>query len=203
MPCTVAVSVPANFPQGVTYLRNHNFTTRRLLALNGTTEVPVSIDPFFFSHSERAITRLTRLTRFTRFTPLTQLTRLTRLTELTRLTRLTRLTQLTPLTRLTLLTRFTPFTIFEGVEPPFEEVTPGAEPFIRFGNTIFAPEDLDLARFEELTGALEELAAAGITRLQQLVTAEPHLLVSALGYSREDAGRLIELAQLLMRNLVR
>jgi hypothetical protein len=38
----------ANFPNGVTYLRNHNFTTEKLLDTDGTTEVAVSIDPFFF-----------------------------------------------------------------------------------------------------------------------------------------------------------
>ena len=37
-----------NFPQGVTYLRNHDFTTRKLFALNGVTVVSPSIDPFFF-----------------------------------------------------------------------------------------------------------------------------------------------------------
>jgi hypothetical protein len=37
-----------NFPQGVTYLRNHDFVGKRLLALDGVTTVPVSIDPFFF-----------------------------------------------------------------------------------------------------------------------------------------------------------
>lgn len=39
----------ANFPQGVTYQRNANFTTQTLLNTNGTTPVPISIDPFFFS----------------------------------------------------------------------------------------------------------------------------------------------------------
>jgi hypothetical protein len=45
-----ACNIPskANFPQGVTYQRNHDFTTARLLGLNGTTPVPPSIDPFFF-----------------------------------------------------------------------------------------------------------------------------------------------------------
>ena len=38
----------ANFPNGVTYQRNANFTTHSLLGVNGTTPVPVSIDPFFF-----------------------------------------------------------------------------------------------------------------------------------------------------------
>jgi hypothetical protein len=38
----------ANFPQGVVYQRNADFTTHRLLDLNNTTTVDVSIDPFFF-----------------------------------------------------------------------------------------------------------------------------------------------------------
>jgi hypothetical protein len=40
----------ANFPNGVTYQRNHDFATRRLLDLNGNL-VSVSIDPFFFKVS--------------------------------------------------------------------------------------------------------------------------------------------------------
>jgi hypothetical protein len=45
-----ASNVPdnANFPNGVTYQRNANFTTRDLLDLDGTTQVQTSIDPFFF-----------------------------------------------------------------------------------------------------------------------------------------------------------
>jgi len=39
---------PANFPQGVTYQRNHDFGSNRLIALDGITTVPASIDPFFF-----------------------------------------------------------------------------------------------------------------------------------------------------------
>jgi len=38
----------ANFPNGVVYQRNHDFWTRRLFDVDGTTEVAVSIDPFFF-----------------------------------------------------------------------------------------------------------------------------------------------------------
>jgi len=38
----------ANFPNGVTYQRNADFTTRRLLNTAGTAPVAVSIDPFFF-----------------------------------------------------------------------------------------------------------------------------------------------------------
>lgn len=39
----------ANFPNGVAYQRNVNFASKKLLALDNTTEVKVSIDPFFFS----------------------------------------------------------------------------------------------------------------------------------------------------------
>jgi hypothetical protein len=45
---------PANFPNGVNYLRNHNFTTKKLLAVDGITEVAPSIDPFFFKVSENS-----------------------------------------------------------------------------------------------------------------------------------------------------
>ena len=38
----------ANFPNGVTYQRNADFTSNTLLAGDGTTAVDVSIDPFFF-----------------------------------------------------------------------------------------------------------------------------------------------------------
>lgn len=37
-----------NFPQGVTYQRNHDFTAKTLFALDGVTIVQPSIDPFFF-----------------------------------------------------------------------------------------------------------------------------------------------------------
>lgn len=38
----------ANFPNGVTYRRNADFSSHTLLALDNTTPVPASIDPFFF-----------------------------------------------------------------------------------------------------------------------------------------------------------
>jgi hypothetical protein len=38
----------ANFPNGVTYQRNANFTTHQLLNVDNQTPVPISIDPFFF-----------------------------------------------------------------------------------------------------------------------------------------------------------
>jgi hypothetical protein len=37
-----------NFPNGVSYQRNANFTSRRLLDVDNATRVPVSIDPYFF-----------------------------------------------------------------------------------------------------------------------------------------------------------
>jgi hypothetical protein len=39
--------VNANFPAGVTYLRNANFITQQLLAIDNVTPVDPSIDPFF------------------------------------------------------------------------------------------------------------------------------------------------------------
>lgn len=41
----------ANFPNGVVYQRNADFTSHTLLALDNTTPVAVSIDPFFFKVS--------------------------------------------------------------------------------------------------------------------------------------------------------
>jgi hypothetical protein len=41
----------ANFPSGVTYQRNANWTTHTLLRADNATPVPVSIDPFFVHHS--------------------------------------------------------------------------------------------------------------------------------------------------------
>jgi hypothetical protein len=42
------IPVKANFPSGVIYQRNVNWTTNTLLANDGVTPVAVSIDPFFF-----------------------------------------------------------------------------------------------------------------------------------------------------------
>jgi hypothetical protein len=41
-----------NFPNGVTYLRNHDFNAKKLFALNGVSVVAPSIDPFFCKISE-------------------------------------------------------------------------------------------------------------------------------------------------------
>ena len=73
--------------------------------------------------------------------------------------------------------------------------------FIRFGNTVFAPEELDLDRFEALAGVVRELQAAGITRLHQLATADPYALEAQLGWSREDAAPARRVGQQLLRSL--
>lgn len=39
--------VNANFPSGITYLRNANFVTQQLLAVDNVTPVSTSVDPFF------------------------------------------------------------------------------------------------------------------------------------------------------------
>jgi hypothetical protein len=47
----------ANFPNGVVYQRNADFTTHKLLSTDGVTEVQPSIDPFFFHWSPGFIIR--------------------------------------------------------------------------------------------------------------------------------------------------
>jgi hypothetical protein len=42
----------ANFPSGVKYQRNANFTTKQLLNVDNKTPVAISIDPFFFSATD-------------------------------------------------------------------------------------------------------------------------------------------------------
>jgi hypothetical protein len=46
-----------NFPNGVTYQRNADWTNHRLLANDNTTVVPISIDPFFYHWSQILIPR--------------------------------------------------------------------------------------------------------------------------------------------------
>jgi len=46
--CAANTPDPARFPSGVLFQRNVDLRTHRLLALDNTTEVPASIDPFFF-----------------------------------------------------------------------------------------------------------------------------------------------------------
>ena len=51
----------ANFPQGIKYLRNANFTSNKLFDTSGTTEVNVSIDPYFFKVSYNRIFDICRI----------------------------------------------------------------------------------------------------------------------------------------------
>jgi hypothetical protein len=51
---------PANFPQGVVYQRNANWSTHTLLSTDNVTPVAASIDPFFF-HWSPAIIPIARL----------------------------------------------------------------------------------------------------------------------------------------------
>lgn len=44
----------ANFPNGVTYARNSNFTTNTLLGIDNVTPIPPSIDPYFFRSFRQA-----------------------------------------------------------------------------------------------------------------------------------------------------
>jgi hypothetical protein len=41
----------ANFPNGVTFQRNHDFDQKKLIDIDGVTPVDISIDPFFFTVS--------------------------------------------------------------------------------------------------------------------------------------------------------
>lgn len=52
-----ALNIPdnANFPQGVTYLRNADFTTHQVRNVANTADVTPSIDPFFFKISQRFV----------------------------------------------------------------------------------------------------------------------------------------------------
>lgn len=187
-----------NFPHGVTYQRNHDFATQQLFAVNGTTVVNPSIDPFFFRFTpEPQFTRFTRLTTFTNFTRFTHLTRFTNLTRFTHLTPFTRFTVLTPFTRFTQFTRFTPLTRFTGfTQPPGPGPDPG--PFIRFGNTVFTAEQLDLRGFAVFADAADELAQAGITGLHQLAVTDAARLAGLLGWDRAEAAEAVRLAQQIM-----
>jgi len=49
---TSNVPNPANFPSGVKYQRNADFTTQKLLRIDNTSVVSPSIDPFFFKLTE-------------------------------------------------------------------------------------------------------------------------------------------------------
>jgi len=154
-------------------------------------------------------TSLTSFTHFTQFTPFTPLTVFTRFTSLTQFTRFTGLTRFTPITRftsftsLTTFTRFTRFTVppaFSRFPGPIPEPDPA--PFIRFANTVFSREELAVSRFGEFEGVAAELHAAGFERLDEIAVSAAPDVADRLGFSAEDAGRLVTLAQALMKGLI-
>jgi hypothetical protein len=63
---------------------------------------------------------------------------------------------------------------------------------------VFTPEELDIRHFDELAGAADELAAAGITGVHQLATADSGRLSAMLGWPREGAAEAISIAQRLL-----
>jgi hypothetical protein len=152
-------------------------------------------------------TRFTSLTRFTRFTSLTRFTRFTSLTRFTRftsLTRFTRFTSLTRFTRFTAFTRFPPFSRFPPFEPPVGRLSAPDEPvqpFVRFGGTVFDPRELELQQFEELADAGPELAAVGISRIDEIATTEPGHIADALGWGLDESSELVALSQTLMHRI--
>jgi hypothetical protein len=215
----------ANFPSGVTFQRNADFTTNTLLALDGSTPVAISIDPFFFKASEpfdpftglTRFTGFTRFTRFTPFTPFTPFTKFTRFTPFTPFTEFTQFTRFTPFTRFTRFTRFTAFTPFTpftrwGPGPdwrwPIRELAPldltrGADDFIRFQGRVFAPEELWLGSLEMFGELVEPLGTLGITHLHQLAVASSAELTSGVGLDPEEAYQLVEAARAMLRRLAR
>jgi thermitase len=149
---------------------------------------------------DRILPPFTRFTRFTRFTlpPITLFTRtlFTRFTQITLFTR-TPFTRFTPRTLFTEFTPFTrPFTIGPGPGPD-----PGPRPFVRFGGSLFAPEDLTLTRFEEFSEVADELASVGVRGIDELACADAGALGEALDLGHEEAVPLVETAQHHLRRL--
>jgi hypothetical protein len=142
-------------------------------------------------------TPFTDFTRFTRFTPVTDFTMFTRFTR----TPFTRFTLFTPRTRFTPFTRFTRFTV--GPDPFGGRVEPGpfVRPFVRFANTIFAVEDLDLDRFEDFEEVAGTLRAAGVHGLDDLACTDAAELAGVLEAAPEDVAPLVEAAQQRLRHL--
>lgn len=136
----------------------------------------------------------TDFTRFTRFTPFTEFTRFTDFTPFTRFTDFTPFTRFTRFTPFTPFTRFTRFTV--GPDIPWD-----VRPFVRFGGTVFAHEELVLERFEPLAAVSAELKNAGIERLDNLATAEPAELAQRLAWSHEEAAQIVGLSQQLLQSM--
>jgi hypothetical protein len=129
------------------------------------------------------------------FTPFTRFTEFTRFT-IPPITLFTEFTRFTFPTRFTIFTRFTPFT-----RPFTEGPGPGPEPFVRFRNTIFEPEELALRRFEDFADIADALGGAGLEGLDQLACADAGALAGALGLGADEVAPLIDSAQQHLRQL--
>jgi hypothetical protein len=145
-------------------------------------------------------TSLTSFTHITKFTPFTPLTSFTSLTHFTLFTSLTRFTSLTLFTQFTRFTRFSVPPAFTRFPGPIPE--PDPPPFIRFSNTVFSQEELSIRRFGELQGVAADLQRAGFGRVDEIAVSSAPELAASLGYSNEDAQRLVALSQALMRALI-
>jgi subtilase family protein len=129
---------------------------------------------------------------FTRFTVFTRFT----LPPVTLFTPFTRFTFRTPFTRFTPFTR--PFTFGPGPGP---EPGPFVRPFVRFGHVLLAPEELDLARFEDFDQVGDALRATGVTHLDDLACSDAAELAGVLDLEPGQVAPLIESAQDRLRQL--
>ena len=185
--------------------RHPGFTNKRIR--DCLTSTSVKLGPGDFSNAwgngridaEKAVrcgdvifppfTRFTFFTFFTRFTRFTFFTPFTRFTFFTRFTPFTRFTFFTPFTRFTRFTFFTPFTRFT---PPI------GRPFIRFGGTVFAPEELEIGRFSELDEVRESLQAIGIQTIDEVATSSPAAIAESICCEQEDAVQLVEMTKQIL-----
>jgi hypothetical protein len=142
---------------------------------------------------------------FTWFTNFTRFTHFTWFTKFTIPTRFTKFTLATIFTKFTIPTRFTEFTVDPG-GPLIDPSTIPAEtvrPFIRFMNTVFDPQELDVRQFEVLGPVAETLRTAGLSHLHQIAMAAPEDLARKLGWEAQDASRLHDLAARLLGGFIK
>jgi subtilisin family serine protease len=122
----------------------------------------------------------------------------------------TKFTLGTVFTKFTLPTMFTKFTLptkFTGDPGPLiDPRTIPAEtvrPFVRFMDTVFDPQELDVRQFEVLGPVAETLRTAGLSQLHQIAMAAPEDLARKLGWEAQDGHRLHDLAAQLLGGLVK
>jgi hypothetical protein len=206
---------------GLMWSRHPGFTSQRIRDCLCTTAVKLGAGTFdnawgFGRVDARAAVRCgdfvfpphTPFTLFTKFTPHTLFT------ELTGFTPFTKFTLQTPFTLFTGFTRFTPRTVFTRFTPftdPFTFGPPGpgpgpdpgplVEPFVRFGSTVFEPEELRVERFEEFGEVSAALAGVGVERIDELASADARALARALDSEPGGVAALVEAAQGRLRRL--